>query len=86
MVNGGEQFLLGVVVNGVAGVCVGDGVIERGAKMGVACVELCELKLAQFSSGILGMCNRCVLCGMKVEMGNRWSVVVLFDGDWGMFG
>ena len=55
VVNGGEQFLLDVVVNGVAGVCVDDGVIERGAKMGVACVELCELKLDQLSSGILGM-------------------------------
>ena len=52
MVNGGEQFLLDVVVNGVAGVCVGDGVIETGAKMGVACVELCELKLDQLSSGV----------------------------------
>ena len=52
VVSGGEQFLLDVVVNGVAGVCVGDGVIERGAKMGVVCVELCELKLAQFSNGV----------------------------------
>ena len=55
MVNGGEQFLLDVVVNGVAGVCVDDGVIERGAKMGVVCVDVCELKLDQLSSGILGM-------------------------------
>ena len=52
VVSGGEQFLLDVVVNGVAGVCVGDGVIERGAKMGVVCVELCELKLDQFSNGV----------------------------------
>ena len=55
VVNGGEQFLLDVVVNRVAGVCVGDGVIERGAKMGVVCVDVCELKLDQFSGGILGM-------------------------------
>ena len=52
MVNGGEQFLLDVVVNGVAGVCVGDGVIERGAKIGVACIEQYELKLDQVSSGV----------------------------------
>ena len=52
MVDSGGQFLLDVVVNGVAGVCVGDGVIERGAKMGVVCVELCELKLDQFSNGV----------------------------------
>ena len=52
VVSGGEQFLLDVVVNGVAGVCVGDGVIERGSKMGVVCVELCELKLDQFSNGV----------------------------------
>ena len=55
MVNGGEQFLLDVVVNGVAGVFVDDGVLERGAKMGVVCVDVCELKLDQLSSGILGM-------------------------------
>ena len=52
VVNGGEQFLLDVVVNGVAGVCVGDGVIDRGAKMGGGCVEQCELKLDQLSSGV----------------------------------
>ena len=50
--NGGEQFLLDVVVNGVAGVCVGDGVMDRGAKMGVVCVDVCELKVDQLSSGV----------------------------------
>ena len=55
VVDGGEQFLLDVVVNGVAVVRVDDGVIERGAKMGVVCVGVCELKLDQFCTGILGM-------------------------------
>ena len=36
-------------------VCVDDGVIERGAKMSVVCVEVSELKLDQFSGGVLGM-------------------------------
>ena len=40
--DGGEQFLLDVVVNGVAGVCVDDGVIERGAKMSVVCVGVTD--------------------------------------------
>ena len=53
--DGGEQFLLDVAVNGVAGVCVDDGVVERGAKISVVCVGVCELKLDQFSSGVVGM-------------------------------
>ena len=52
VVNGGEQFLLDVVVNGVVGVCVDDGVIDRGVKM---CVGVCELKLDQFWTGVLDM-------------------------------
>ena len=52
VVVGGEQFLLDAAVNGVAGVCVDDGVIESGVKM---CVGVCELKLDQFWTGVLDM-------------------------------
>ena len=55
VVDGGEQFLLDAVVNGVAGVCVcvDDGGMESSAKMGVVCVGVCELKLDQFLAGVL---------------------------------